>query len=820
MAILNNSNAISSGGYDINNSLRLRASASAYLNRTPASAGNRRIWTWSGWVKRGSLTSFQNIFSAQYISAGSSDAIRFSTTDTLALFLNDGTSAQIVTTQVFRDPSAWYHIVAAVDTTQATSSNRLKLYVNGSQITAFGTATYPSLNFDCGVNNNVPHSIGNYITSPSQYLDGYLAEVNFIDGQALTPSSFGETDTTTGSWKPKAYSGTFGTNGYYLKFSDIATTSGSNAGLGKDFSGNTNYWTTNNISVTAGTTYDAMIDVPTLTSATVANYAVMNPLGNAVGNAPATLSEGNLTCKNTATSYLGALGTIGLPTSGKFYWEVQLTQNSGPSNLSVFGIAPSNIPLTGNQANYANSISWYLGNNTIIQLPSTGTITAVSGGSTTSDVFQICYDGSTGKVYLGRNNTFYNSAGSATGNPSSGTNETTTLTTGDLLPWFFAYQEGATFNFGQRPFSYTPPTGFVALNTYNLPDSTIKKGNTVMDAYIYTGDGNSTRTITLPIVADFVWSKNRTTANDHVLIDTVRGGTSPVKALFSNLTVAEITTTAGWGGYGYPDSLSGTSYAVVKGTQATSYTNKLNDSYVNWIWQAGQGSTSSNTSGSITSTVSVNTTAGFSVVTYTGTGSNATVGHGLGVAPSMMIIKQRNSTQSWSVYHASLGATKRLYLDLTDAVETTTTAWNSTTPTSSVYSVGTSAATNGNGNTFVAYCWAEIAGFSKFTSYTGNGSADGPFIYLGFRPKYVIIKCTNDISHWTVEDSSRSSYNVATASFYTDTSGAESTSIMSLDFLSNGFKCRNVLANESNVSGYTYIVAAWAENPFKNSNAR
>ena len=316
MAILNNSNAISSaGGYDINNSLRFRSSASASLTRTFSTPTNNKIFTISAWIKRGSLTSTQVIMTQ---GSGNRDILRIGSDNLLYFYWYDSvgvTYQTINTSQVFRDPSAWYHIVAAVDSTQATAANRIKLYVNGVQITAFTNATYPSQNYSFVYwNTAVASAIGKDVTSNSDYLDGYLAETYFVDGQQLTPSSFGETSTTTGSWVPKAYTGTYGTNGFYLKFSDIATTSGSNAGLGKDFSGNANYWTTNNISVTAGTTYDAMLDVPTNTSATVANYAVMSPI-NISGM---TLSEANLKVSQTATAQ-GCRSTIAM-TSGKWYW--------------------------------------------------------------------------------------------------------------------------------------------------------------------------------------------------------------------------------------------------------------------------------------------------------------------------------------------------------------------------------------------------------------------------------------------------------------------------------------------------------------------
>ncbi len=211
MSIINSQPLIGAsgqGGYFLTNSLRFRSSASAYLNRTPASAGNRRTYTWSGWVKRGSLgASRRNMISAGTWSGGNLiSAIAFDdgTADTLYVFCDiygSGNQWQLRTTQVFRDPSAWYHIVVAVDTTQATSSNRVKIYVNGTQVTAFSTATYPSLNFDNPINNTVVQQIG--ASTAGEYFDGYMAEVNFIDGQALTPSSFGETSTSTGVWIPK-----------------------------------------------------------------------------------------------------------------------------------------------------------------------------------------------------------------------------------------------------------------------------------------------------------------------------------------------------------------------------------------------------------------------------------------------------------------------------------------------------------------------------------------------------------------------------------------------------------------------------------------
>jgi hypothetical protein len=775
MAILNNSNAISSGSYDINNSLRFRASASAYLNRTPSSGGNLRTWTASFWYKNGVIDSNQTLFS----NATSSDSIGFRSSRTIEVYFGAG-SANLVTTQVFRDTAAWYHIVVAVDTTQATAANRIKLYVNGSQVTAFSTATYPSQNYDTSFNKvSTAQEIGRRASASDLFLDGYMAEVNWIDGQQLTPSSFGETDTTTGSWKPKAYTSTYGTNGYYLKFSDIATTSGSNAGLGKDFSGNGNYYNTNNISVTSGTTYDAMIDSPTLTSATVANYAVLNPL---IPVTTTTIINGNLGLSSYNPSG-SVFGTIGV-SSGKWYFEMvayadAMSGISGTPNGGAFPGAP------------ANAYTWDSNNATKISNSS-----SASYGSATSngDIVGVAFDLDSGSI------TFYKN------NVSQGVAYTFTPS-GSYFPVFRnGSSTNTSVNFGQRPFSYTPPSGFVRLNTYNLPDSTIKKGNTVMDATLYTGTGASLSvTNASGFKPDFVWVKGRSGATDHALYDSVRGTT---KQLESNTTDAETTEATGLTAFGTGGFTVG-ALAQMNTSAAT---------YVGWQWQAGQGSTSSNTSGSITSTVSVNATAGFSVVTYTGNGTNgATIGHSLGVAPKWVIVKNRGSSvDDWLHYHTSLGATKSIAFD-TNAAITSSTRWNNTAPSSTVITLGTSAGVNASSNTYVAYCWAAIPGYSAFGNYTGNGSTDGSFVYTGFLPRFVMIKRTDTTGDWYMWDTARNTFDVITNTLLANSSAAE-TSATSIDALSNGFKLRNTTAG-FNASGGTYIYAAFASNPFRNSNA-
>ena len=348
-----------------------------------------------------------------------------------------------------------------------------------------------------------------------------------------------------------------------------------------------------------------------------------------------------------------------------------------------------------------------------------------------------------------------------------------------------------------------------------MPTPTIPAGNLFMNATLYTGTG-SALTVTngasgASFQPDFVWVKSRSNAENHLLSDVVRGASGGTYyRLFTDLTAAESTNSANG-----ISSLNSNGFTVAGGANvgASGYT------YVAWNWKAG-GTAVTNTSGTISSQVSANTTSGFSVVTYTGTGANATVGHGLGVAPSMIIVKDRTNTDVWCVYHSSIGATKFLILNQTAAEATLSTVWNNTAPTSSVFSVGTLADTNRSANNFVAYCWAEIAGFSKCGSYTGNGSADGPFVYTNFQPRFVMIKRSDaGAVNWYIFDTARDTYNAAGLELYPNLSNAEADGRPDLDILSNGFKIRSTSGGQ-NTSGGTYVYACFASNPFKYSNAR
>jgi hypothetical protein len=781
--------ASGASGYNLTRSLRFRASASASLSRTPASAGNRQTFTFSFWTKRGAFISsdFAMLF-ASYSSTSDYFQISF---DSLARFsvydVNGGLS--LTTTPVYRDPASWYHFVIAIDTTQATASNRAKIYVNNVEISAWAVQAYPAQNTNLNYNSASIHRIAasDYPSYP-RYYDGYFTEINFVNALQLTPSSFGSTNALTGVWQPARYTGTYGTNGFYLPFTDnSALTTSSNVGLGKDFSGNGNYWTTNNISLTSGVTYDSMTDVPTLTSATASNFAVLNPLANGAavpsgGNLNQGVSGANQRCNSTI-----------MVSSGKWYFEVTL--NTAGTNTSV-GIGQNNIT----DQYPGNDILSFVQEIDNARKGNNNTYTAYGTALTAGQVFMCAIDLTNLKLFFGSQGTWF-----ASSDPVTGASPAFTLTAGLYCAISRPYGGSAaiSINFGQRPFAYTAPTGFVAMNTYNLPTSTIVKGNSVMDATLYTGTGASLSVTNAgAFKPDLVWVKSRSAATDHKLTDSVRGVT---KGLVSDSTAAETTDTNGLTAFNSNGWTLGTD---------TTYNNS-GATYVGWQWQAGQGSTSSNTSGSITSTVSVNASAGFSVVTYTGTGLGATVGHGLGVAPQFIITKNRSAASAWHCYVAAIPNMQNGYIVLnsTAAFSTSTsTVWNGTQPTSSVFSVGTDSGTNGSGNAEIAYCWTPIAGYSAFGSFSGNGSTDGTFIYTGFLPRFVMIKRTSSADDWRILDTARNTYNVMNLELYPNAASAETT-VTDFDVLSNGIKLRNLFSGD-------YIYAAFASTPFKNALAR
>jgi hypothetical protein len=956
--------ASTGGGYQIERSLRFNSADTAYLSRTPASASNRKTFTWSGWVKRSALSSSTRYF---LFAAGSFA----SSTNTSLAILNDsiniywgGTGGpQWTTTAVLRDPSAWYHIVYALDTTQATFGNRLKIYINGVELTAWSlqeTGGLTAQNSDLYINNNQQHNLGASGT-PGNYFDGYMTEVNFVDSPVLVGSTtnasttvtlttgtttnigigwnvggtnipsgatvssitnstqfvissaatatgssisigiappvtaFGETDSNTGVWKPKAFSGAYGTNGFYLKFADNSATTSTT--LGKDSSGNGNNWTPNLFSVTAGTGNDSLVDSPTSYGTDTGvggevrgNYATLNPVVPSSGRT--SLSNGNLQALGTSSVESGCnYGTIGV-SSGKWYWECTVLAVSSASSYPNFGAVRVFSSAAGQSI--GSSVTGGAGIFTGGTVYKEGSLVTTVSSYTTNDVIGIALDVDSLTCAFYKNGTLLTTV--------------TGLTAGTYWPGIASYYNSSTaLNTGQRPFekwngsafvANTAPSGFKALCTQNLTTPTIgatstTQANDYMNAVLWTGNASSPRAITgVGFQPDLLWIKSRNNAYDNLLMDAVRG-TGNLKWISSNLTDAQGTN------FNNANVTSLDSDGFTIGT--TGGTNILNASGVTnvaWNWKAnGAGSTNSNgtaksssvtvnsgtdtvtwnshgmsdgqkigffaatmpgglsagtlyyvrdaatntfkvaaSSGgaaiditsngttvtahtTLTSTVSANTTAGFSIVTHINSGAPATIEHGLGVAPKFIINKVYDRTENWRVYYGT--SNKLLVLNLTSAGATDANVWNNTNPTSNVFSIGTYFS---SGDDVISYCFADVEGYSKAFSYASNNTSDNAFVYLGFRPRWIMIKSESAGGtnlDWVIYDTARMTYNyIANTELRANLTTTEGGLARNppIDILSNGFKVRG--SGGEIGSSTLYVGMAFAETPFKYSLAR
>ena len=933
--------------FEVERSLRFNnhsASADdATLTRTVSSTSNRKTFTHSFWVKRTKLgygmiyghTDTSGSYFISFVFNGD-DKIEFN-----EYRYNESPSnkCRLITNRVFRDVAAWYHIVVAVDTTQSTASDRVKIYVNGVQETSFGTETYFDQNHDTYFNSTSPYPIMRIGLNGWGYggANCYLAEFNAIDGQQLTPASFAKTNSDTGQWVPIDTSGlTFGTNGFYLNFSDNSGTTATT--LGKDSSGNGNNFTPNNFSVSTGTGNDSMKDTPTNNFATFnANFEIASS---------ASYSEGNLEFSTSSTGQKLARSTFG-HNSGKWYAEFKLVSYSSASgSYPYIGVAPAN-----KADPYGDHNTWvgYIGTavNTAGTAYKDGSV--ISGGFTyaAGDIIGMAMDVDNLLVYFYKNGTIQNSGSgyALTSDSDKGYQFAVSLyaSSGTWAANFGGIGIGSYSDAnGHGNFTYSVPSGYLAECSANLTDPTILLPNQHFDTFLYSATGNAMSFTGLDFQPDWIWQKRRDNVGSshfHYLFDAVRGGRL---GLQSNTDGAEFT--------GPNPNITFTSNGYDMAASTGGQGNGSGGSYVSWNWNAGEtdsatytvkvvsdsgnkyrfndfgtsavtldlaeggtytfdqsdssmsshpmqlsttangthgggsaystgvtyqldGSTvtasafisgfssassrkliitvaasaptlyyycyyhsgmggqantnstlgSSNFDGSVQSTVKVNATAGFSIVTYTGTGSTATVGHGLGVAANSIFIKGRVATGgagNWNVYHSGIGATKYLLLNSTAAEDTQSGAFNNTAPTSSVFTVNTFEDSNGSGKTFVAYCFSEVAGYSKLGSYTGNGSSDGTFVFTGFRPAWLLIKKSSAAGSWVLWDNKRNPHNVCDLDLNPNRSFQEGYySNHDVDFLSNGFKLRSS-DNTTNHNNYTYIFIAFAESPFKNSRAR
>jgi hypothetical protein len=569
--------------------------------------------------------------------------------------------------------------------------------------------------------------------------------------------------------------------------------------------------------VTAGTGNDSMVDSPTLYGTDTGaggevrgNYCTLNPLRFGTGSSSTTtISDGNLkiACSSNAGS---TIGTIAIPSTGKWYWEAVVPTQT--YNFMMVGVIKNQELLANLNLSIGNLSTGYAVYAYNGQKYNNGSSSTYMAAPSQNTVVTVAFDADTGSLYVGAGGSWANGSGSTNQTWANAVAAYTGIT-GTIHPASSFDTGNCYVNFGQRPFAYTAPSGFKALCTTNLPTPTIgatssTQAGKYFNPVLYTGNG-STQSITgVGFEPDFVWIKNRTSATSHQLFDSIRGATN---RLFTDLTNAEETNANSL------TSFNSDGFSVGSNLGVNTNTNAI----VAWCWDAA-GSNATNTSGTITSTVRANTTSGFSVVTWAASGVNPTIGHGLGAAPSMIIAKSRNNAgYGWAVYHKSLGRSKFLSLNATTAETSYTNYWGTSDPTSTVFGTSDGSYNNNIGN-MVAYCFAPVAGYSAFGSYTGNGSTDGPFVYTGFRPRYVLIKniTTGGAGYdWFIHDTARDTYNVCTLDLEANLSLSENQYGAEQDILSNGFKLRNSGAG-TNASSNTYIYAAFAESPFKYALAR
>ena len=834
--------------YKINQSLRFNAADSSYLEKTFSSTGNAKTFTISFWVKRGRDDT------AEYLFAGGSTVndrfhMDINASGTYQIEAKNGGSTVIKMEggPRLRDNSAWYHFVLRVDTTQGTAANRVRLYNNGNLVT-FNSNTYPSQNTNLQWNVNSQVRIGRAGWATSYY-DGYMAEFQNVDGLSLDPTYFGETKENV--WIPKEYDGSYGTNGFYLKYVAGAE--------GTDSSGNGN-----NFTHTPGNTSRnrAVQDSPTN------NFCVMP-----YSNNPTILAKEHqgMRLNTTRTGYWdGAYGSFSVK-SGKWYYEVQMNETAGDAfrvvpgwknapeedtkvfnrlGISADPFGTSNTGDFGNLGHYAFP-PWnatFFGNGGY-----TGTKSAASKG----DVLNVAVDFDNNKIYFGINGTYQANDGGTDGDPANGTNESLSglLNNGKFYSPSVCLRNDnnagsnhARFNFGSDrsfganlslgtayadengfgEFRYSVPSGFLALCSENLPNPEVdhNDGENPTDYFntvLYTGDGTTSKSVTgVGFQPDWVWIKARSQGYRHNFFDVIRGAGNMIEPSYANDEANSGTSV----GTSVQPSFISDGFTVGVPSSGTYNgnlgTNENTTTFVSWNWKAG-GSPSNNSNGSITSSVSVNTDAGLSIVSYTGTGSAATIGHGLSQAAEYVIVKNRDvNGDNWAV-GASTANIFANHLQLNRSADGATSAaqvFGGVNATSTVFSVGTNHKTNASGEKYIAYCFHSVDGFSKIGNYIGNSNADGPTINCGFRPAWVLIRRTVGGSDWCIYDSKRLGFNVDNNLMRIGQSSAPTEQTDDdIDFYSTGFKLRRSSTN-FNSSGNTHVFLAFSEQAFKYANAR
>jgi len=775
-------------GEEISQSLRFQESG--YLKRAQSSSGDGlistsgRIFTFSTWFKHGDMGETQ-IFG---IHPSSSDNwILAWTTSTRGFAGRDGTGYTAYnTTREYNDPNAWYHLFVTC------SAGVLTLYVNGVQGEQTDTQNHSmDRDFILGAEN------GNGGTP----MDGYLAETYFIQGTVLHPVNDGFIRLNEdGVYVPDTPTiSSYGTNGWHLTYDSSQTN-----GIGHDSSGNGNHFTASGFQTTSThENYDLDYnDTPT------SNYATLNALRSTVTTGLGA-QDANLTLDGTDENWAATPGSCA-QNSGVRFFEMEISSSGSGPNNNFIGFASAdcrfNISALQDDSTEGAKGRILLCDDGQTKLDNAARQTYTSNIAA-SNVIGCLIDFDDEEVTYYRDGTSLGAIDIS----SSPLVDGRMVVPVNIVIGSPHNTHDQYLNYGQRAFHHAP-TGVTAANngfqTNNLPEPTIKNGKDHFDVLLYTGNGTDSHAITgLDFQPDLVWIKPRSVADNHRLIDSVRGVTTH---LIPNSTDGEPASNAQ-----ILESLDSGGFTL--NTDDAGW-NGNTSTYVAWCWKAG-GTAVSNTDGTITSSVSANTDAGFSIVSYTGTGANATVGHGLNSAPECIIVKSRDSAANWEVKHVGLSSNDHmLKLNATDAEEDLN-SWNNTAPTSSVFSLGAANGTIKSGDDFIAYCWHSVEGYSKFGFYTGNGSStDQPFVYLGFTPALLIMKRVDGTSNWHLRDTTRATSNPDELWIEADNSAQEQTNNAGyrIDHLSNGFKWKGSVLG---TSGSKYMYMAWARNPFGGENA-